>query len=201
MSSNSISSQRLFIAVEPSILLKPVLSVLTEKLQALAIRGLRVVSPDMIHLTLKFLGNVPERQIQYLRDSMSPLVAFESFCLEFTRIGVFPNLRNAKTIWLGLDEESHNLSELKNAVDQHVTTVEQSKSPRHFVPHLTLARSSRNIEPQEIRQVQIVLQNELSNCQRKLCVGSVSLMRSILDPGGAVYTRIHSQCFKSADES
>ena len=78
-------------------------------------------------------------------------------------------------------------------LDQHVTPAERFKSRNHFVPHLTLARCTATLEPQEIRRVQIVLQDQLSNCQRNLRVESVSLMRSILDGGGAIYSRIHSQ--------
>ena len=74
MNLNRAHSQRLFIAVEPSIELKPLLKELTEKLQVSAIKGFKVISPDMIHLTLKFLGNVPEQQIQSLKDNMSSLI-------------------------------------------------------------------------------------------------------------------------------
>ncbi|MQF82849.1 RNA 2',3'-cyclic phosphodiesterase [SAR202 cluster bacterium AD-802-E10_MRT_200m] len=201
MTLNKTHSKRLFVAVEPSQELKPILRELTRKLNSMAIRNLRVISPDMIHLTLRFLGNVSEQQIPYLKIQLSSLIGFEPFYLEFTEIGMFPNFPNAKTLWLGLDGENLALSRLKRAIDQQVTTVHVSKHDRHFIPHLTLARLSRNVVPQELRHAQIMLQNELSNCPGKLRVDNVSLMQSTLLPDGAIYAQIYSHHLNSGQLS
>lgn len=109
----------------------------------------RWVNPDVMHLTLVFLGNTDEELLPALHEELAPaFAAFEPFDLRLTGGGTFPNpqpggrARPARVAWVGIDG-GPGLPELRDRVVAAVrAAVDHEPDSRPFHPHLTLARCS-----------------------------------------------------------
>jgi 2'-5' RNA ligase len=101
------------------------------------ITGARWSKPEQLHITLRFLGAVPEDDLDRIRQALAP-VRLPSFQLEVRRTGVFPPHKLPRVLWLGL-APTEPLCALKEAIDAALGP-DPECDRRTFSPHLTLAR-------------------------------------------------------------
>lgn len=98
-------------------------------------------SPDTAHITLQFIGEVPAERAELLRLALPPTVAAHPvFNLRTADLGVFPNLRRPRVLWLGLHGPTHRLVTLQTAVTELLKELEFPLDPKPFHPHITLGR-------------------------------------------------------------
>src|SRR3989442_11654090 len=106
--------------------------------------------PEAIHLTLKFLGDIQEAQVDALREILSKAGASaRPFTLEARGLGAFPNPRAPRVIWLGLHGKSEDMAELQRlqaVVEDGAGALGVAKKARPFTPHLTRARLAHRLE-------------------------------------------------------
>lgn len=148
------------------------------------------VRPESVHVTLKFLGDVEESRIPDLDAALRRIAAAHPVgTVEVAGLGVFPDARNPRVLWVGLREGSALIVRLAEAVDRAMSEVGFPPESRPFSPHLTLARIKeggravgRALESQGLLTDSSVL--------GRLSVGALALMRSDLRPSGAVYARL-----------
>jgi 2'-5' RNA ligase len=147
--------------------------------------------PEGIHLTLKFLGDIPETQVEALREILKRAAApARPFMLEARGLGAFPNARAPRVIWLGLHGSNDDMAELRRlqaAVEDGVAGLGFPKEARAFAPHLTLARIRDRVEAGALEPVLTAQQNRVVG---KFAASSVKLIKSELRPSGAVYTTL-----------
>ena len=133
-------SIRTFIAIElsPSVLSRA--RDLIKVLQAADVKA-TWVKPQHMHMTLKFLGDVPDNEIpevcNLVKQAVSELPAFE---LVFRGCGAFPTLANPRTVWIGVDEGAEELTIVHQAIDIALKKLRFPRETRRFQPHLTLGR-------------------------------------------------------------
>lgn len=182
---------RSFVAIE---LDEPVLKAL-EKTQAI-LRGEpagqygRWVRSEGIHLTLKFLGDVPASRVDDIVARLEEAVgAFSSFRIAFGNLGCFPNSRLPRVIWVGVQDSSGELGRLQRSVDECLHTLGYPTEKRAFHPHLTLARS-RKASKNELSSLGQLVERTKVDRLGEMVVREVSLMRSQLRPSGAVYSQL-----------
>jgi 2'-5' RNA ligase len=194
---------RAFVAVESDEALRLALGRRQEQIgeqltRELRDRDIRVqwVRPESIHVTLKFLGDVPEQSIDHLARTLSETApAHEPFVLEVGGLGVFPDLRAPRVLWAGLTDppgEAGGKDRIMNLASSIEAALDRLGFPpegRPFNPHVTLARIKEGG-----REVGRALARsgvmEQSGAIGLLHVKAVSLMRSDLRPSGSVYTRL-----------
>src|SRR5512147_2414362 len=85
---------------------------------------IRWVRPDSIHLTLKFLGQVPSDQIALITSSLkNALTAYHAFGLEVVGAGCFPDLHRPRVVWVGVKEDGggHQLQHVQRAVENAIS--------------------------------------------------------------------------------
>jgi 2'-5' RNA ligase len=141
--------------------------------------------PEGIHLTLKFLGEVPESRIEEIKNALvSATAGMSRFRLEVRGTGAFPNARNARVVWVGLSGELAKLSGLQAAVEESLVRIGIEREDRPFKPHLTLARI-KYIRSKEawLRALDQVKNITLPGFEVK----AVSVMKSELKRTGAEY--------------
>src|SRR5712692_8867442 len=137
---------RAFIAVKLSDELKGHIGELQAELKrrASGLAGLGWVRPEGIHLTLRFLGDIAEEQVEALGVMLRDVVAgMKPFTLDARGIGVFPDPRAPRVIWLGLQgtpESMASLRQMHARIEAGVAGLGFSREPRAFTAHLTLAR-------------------------------------------------------------
>lgn len=184
---------RLFIAIE---LPQAVLSDLAELQAALKkqmpSRGLSWTRPEGIHLTLKFLGDVPAAQLHVLQTALDSAAADRPpFALAVEHIGCFPDTRRPRVLWAGVGGDTYALQRVQAAVERHVAPLGYPTEKRPFSPHLTLARMRRGADHATLEAVGRVVERWQGGRIGTWQVQAVSLIRSELRPDGAVYTELH----------
>jgi 2'-5' RNA ligase len=102
------------------------------------------VERDNLHMTLKFLGEVPDTSIDSIISSLRE-VDEPRFTMHFKGVGVFPNPSRINVVWLGAEEGSEQVKRLSRLVNERLASYGR---PEDFRAHLTILRvkGGRNIE-------------------------------------------------------
>ncbi|MFH0795080.1 MAG: RNA 2',3'-cyclic phosphodiesterase [bacterium] len=182
---------RLFIAVELSPEVKQAVADAIARLR----KGIQFtpahpawVSPDAMHLTLKFLGATSEEDVPRLNEILTESVNNEpEFEMSVEGLGVFPSPHRPSVLWMGIKEGKANLARLAARIDQRVESLGFEREKRDYHPHLTLARIKA------LRGVEAMM--EIVNSHKHLGAGHcritrVVLFKSELRPEGALHTPI-----------
>lgn len=97
--------------------------------------------PDNLHLTLRFLGDIKENDLEELFDLLGDRVAdLEPFALEVKGVGAFPNWRTPRVVWAGCGEGSEEATFLAQRVEETSIDLGYERERRPFRPHFTLGR-------------------------------------------------------------
>lgn len=149
----------------------------------------RWVKGSGIHLTLKFLGDVPAGQIQDLDAALRRACgSCGPFTLSIVGLGCFPNPGRPRVVWVGVEEPGGVLGKLQQAVEREIAPLGYPTESRAFSPHLTLGRAQRSASKSELRALGDVVVLRRVGQLAQMEVSAVSLIRSDLRPTGAVYT-------------
>jgi len=183
---------RSFIAIELSDEVKVALRQVQRELKRSRVAQIaRWVSPDGIHLTLKFLGNVAMQRLGEIeRVLYRACEPYAPFPVSLTEPGCFPNTRRARVIWIGIGGDVETLARLHDAVESGLKPLGFEPERRGFTPHLTLARIRNRARPQERQEMAQWVSGVQVGSDVSMTVREVSLIRSDLRPTGAVYTRL-----------
>lgn len=178
---------RSFIAIEIPEGIKKGLFEIQEKLKKTG-ADVGWTRPEGIHLTLKFLGEVEEgRLIDVQKAVEQASKEFSPFVLEVSGIGIFPNTRSPRVLWIGIKDKRDDLKNLQEAIEREAERVGFKRENRSFTPHLTLGR----VRSQKNRDALIKSMEEFDKIELGLLdVGEVSLIKSELSPKGAIYTQM-----------
>jgi 2'-5' RNA ligase len=141
----------------------------------------RWVHPGKVHLTLRFLGDVPVPLALSLEDALRPLSGIERFHIEYTGLGAFPDTSRPRVIWMGVSDPDGRLhalhARLSGILEQQGIPAEK----RDYTPHITIGRVKRTGQED--------LAPLLESCSREgfgeEVVAGIVFYRSILDPRGA----------------
>lgn len=181
---------RLFVAVDLDDSVREVLGALQDELRRPGLTGLRWVRPEGVHLTLKFLGETPVTKIGEIEQALAGAAqAVAAHTLSLGKLGTFGGRQSPRVLWLDLRGDVSALHRLQQAVEKALAPLGFPAEDRSFSPHLTLAR----IRPEDAREAARALNEGLHAVHvpvTEIRVSEISLMRSKLGPGGAVYTRL-----------
>ena len=194
---------RTFVAIELDDSIKAGLTELQKRLKAEAPPGaVRWVRPDGIHLTLKFLGNVPASRIKEITRAIAGACrGFGPLLLSVGGLGCFPNSRRPRVLWVGVEEPTGALAKLQRAIEEALAGLGFPPEGRSFHPHLTLGRTQRRVSSGDVRRLgQLVEETEIGQLGR-MEAKAISLMRSDLKPTGAVYTRLAAIKLEGKEEN
>ncbi len=149
--------------------------------------NVKLVEPENIHLTIKFLGDTDESLIDRIEEIMNYSVKeVEPFEINLKGAGVFPNERYIKVIWIGI-ENGESISKIVSKLDEKITTLGFQKEKRKFSAHLTIARV-KNVKNKE-KLIQII--EKYRNIEfGKIKINSIKLKKSTLTPKGPIYTTL-----------
>ncbi|MBW2107714.1 MAG: RNA 2',3'-cyclic phosphodiesterase [Deltaproteobacteria bacterium] len=150
--------------------------------------NIRWVRPHGIHLTLKFLGDVHRKDLEPLGMALAKTAeAVSPFTLRGTGVGVFPNARRPRVIWVGLSGEMQDLLELQGRLEAHLESLGHPREKRPFRGHLTLGRIKGRVDTPRLIKYLEALKDFYTD---PFVVGSIVLFQSTLRPQGAVYTAL-----------
>jgi len=176
---------RSFVAVECEGDLLPKFMEVQGRLQATGAR-MKLVEPENIHLTVKFLGDIEDNQVEEISQVIEG-ISFEPFEFRVEGVGVFPNLRRPATIWAGITDGVGDLAEVFGKVNDGLAKLGFEKDRRRFQPHLTIAR----IRGGENRDRLVEQLMDLEDFQFGVVkVDRIALKKSVLTRSGPIYTTL-----------
>ncbi|TET12899.1 MAG: RNA 2',3'-cyclic phosphodiesterase [Dehalococcoidia bacterium] len=189
---------RAFIAIELPNSVKSTLSQLQDDLKQSDHAPVKWIDSGSIHLTLKFLGNIAVGTTAELTRAISEAArGIAPFRLELGELGVFPNLRAPRVVWIGLGGEIGTLSVIQENIESALIPLGFSPERRAFSPHLTLGRVRERASPEERRRLGEAVSSLKMGAKLSFTVASLSLMRSRLTREGAVYSCLSSVALQS----
>jgi len=183
---------RTFIAIELDSALKAALRHAQEGLSGqIAARSVRWVHVEGIHLTLKFLGDTPVEKVEGVKAALAQAAEeVGPFRLAARGLGCFPNMRQPRVVWVGVEEPMGALSRLQRAVEAHVSPLGFPAERRGFSPHLTLGRVQQYASHSEVRMIGDAVAGSIIEMLGEMQATAVSYIKSDLGPSGAVYTKL-----------
>lgn len=153
-----------------------------------ASKAFRLIGPQKLHLTLKFLGNVAEDDLGRVSQALEQLRGrHEPFEVSTSGFGAFPSERRARILWAGLGEGSGTLRAVAQSVEDLLEPAGFEREQRPYVPHLTLGRA---------RDRQTKLDGaSVSPPALRFTVSGVDLVESVPGEGGVTYSVLETYSF------
>jgi 2'-5' RNA ligase len=190
---------RSFIGVEIPLGIQSAVAISTAALQkALPKPLIRWVLPRNVHLTLKFLGDVAPIALEEMTEALkSEVITCGTFTMSIGGLGAFPSSHRPRVIWVGLDSPAELIA-LQRDVEAVTAQHGIPSEGRPFSPHLTIGRVGQNHSRQDFQLIQFALEGTAVGTLGKVCVEAVHIFKSDLQPGGPVYTVLHTLPLKSA---
>ena len=180
---------RCFVALELPPEVKLALAGANEMLQRDVKAPVKWVDADSIHLTLKFLGNVPMGRLEELQSALRKACAETTAVrLQLASPGAFPRVDNPRVIWVGLKGDCEELGLLAERIEAAMAELGFPREARRFSPHLTLGRVREGATNDARHSITSALRSAEPVQAAAFEIAEVSLMRSHLSPNGARYT-------------
>jgi 2'-5' RNA ligase len=148
---------------------------------------LKLVNPEIMHLTLRFLGEIPQTTVELVKESMNDL-RFSPFEVEFFGLGAFPGPSRINVIWVGITHGQEQLNEIFRQLEPKFRQIGLPPDEKGFSPHLTIARVKSALNKAALGEYVTRMREQDFG---KMPVKSVRLKKSTLTPRGPIYATIH----------
>ena len=154
------------------------------------------VRDDLLHLTLKFLGEQPEEIVTRLQPALEAVAGrHRLLTMALGGVGAFPNFRRARVVWLGVAQDPR-LELLHHDVEVECEKLGFEIEGRPFRPHLTLARVRQPLAVERARELSRMAKR--IEYQTEFVIHSIDLMRSDLTAEGPSYATLVPAAFRSS---
>ena len=158
--------------------------------------ALRWVERDALHVTLRFLGEITEPEVEFtIEAARVAAAASTAFSITLAGGGAFPSLRRPRTVWVGVAEGAERLVALSQALDAALAERRFRRDARDFHAHVTVARMRSEGTTPDLSGFAERLKRPAAPVIGSQQVGAISVMESALLPSGAVYREICSAGF------
>ena len=153
--------------------------------------GIRWEPEDKLHITLKFLGDTEEKLIDNIKNELHNILdMLPALRIRFSKFGIFKKENDPRILWVGINE-SPELSQIVEKIDNSFTKFGYTKESRKFKPHITLLRFKGREDKQKVlKLLEVTVQQDLFKAD------SICLFKSELKPSGSVYTSLEKYLLK-----
>ena len=149
--------------------------------------ALKVVSTDILHITLKFLGDVSDMIVPDISKVMEESVrGIPPLKVDVSDVGAFPSKSNIRVVWIGISEPG-DLKEIVKRLEDGLEPLGFKKEVRPFSPHLTVARSKGSKGMGCVRE--LIQKWDGADFGTQL-LDRIRLKKSVLGPRGPTYTTL-----------
>jgi len=180
---------RIFIAVQlPDGVIQKITRISNYFQTQLPQRALKWVETENLHLTLRFLGEIPEKSIDKVQQVMAQVAKGQkSFELSISGLGMYPHPKQPRTIWLGVQGAKPMIA-LQSQLEDALESIQIERENRPFNPHLTLARIRDRTSREVAHQIGETLASFKVDSLGAFPVSQIHLVESQLTPQGPIYT-------------
>ena len=178
---------RTFVAVCLDMELRNGISAIQDRVKQLA-PAVKWVAPENFHVTLKFLGGIDADRVACAQSALDEVASkFAAFDMSISGLGVFPNSRRPRVVWVGIEDGREQLTALAGAVETRLAEAGFSKEDKPFKSHITIGRVSEIRPVGDLAERMASVNADNIGSQR---VDSIVVMKSVLRPDGPVYTAL-----------
>jgi len=150
---------------------------------------LRPIRAEGSHLTLRFLGETTDEEMGRVATACATAAAADgAFGVAFGPLGVFPNARRPRVVWVGLHKGVAPLLALHRRLEDALLSMKVVAGRERYTPHVTLARVHDEAAPSARAALGALIANRPPRDHYRCAIDRLSLVQSILVPGGARYT-------------
>jgi len=147
-----------------------------------------------LHLTLKFLGEIPIASVPTFSNAVARAVAGVSpFSVRLSETGAFPRHGQPRVLWIGVDDVSQKLADLQSRLEEESEAAGYAKEERPFHPHLTIARLRDLRDAKALARAHKEMQFE----PVEIPVSELVVIRSELSSAGSKYTIVSRHALSS----
>ncbi len=174
---------RTFISINMTDALHQSISKIQNRLNTNAV-GIRWTRAENCHLTLQFLGDIPEETVKPLSIALTNAgLTIQPFTAELKGIGQFPVRNPLSVLWIGVDQGNQEMRNLEKAIRNPLVECGIKFDKKPFSPHLTIGRGRKG------QKAQLNNLDSYANLSAgKIEVNAFYLMKSVLHQSGPVYT-------------
>jgi 2'-5' RNA ligase len=174
---------RLFIAIDLPDEIRTQLMDLQRVVRPLA-SAAKWVAPESIHITLKFLGEVPEKRLDQIEGALAGL-NWKPFTIAVHGVGFFPGARSPRIFWAGMDAPT--MQGLTEELDSRMEPLGFEREKRAFRPHITLARAKTSrLDASLVTASAAFAERNFGS----FVADRIHLVQSTLKPSGSVYSTL-----------
>lgn len=194
-----MQSLRCFVAVALPDFARDAIAEAQESLRERVPHGYRWERTQNLHLTLKFLGDVPAHQAPAVSDACLRVAAQRSpGHLLAEKLDAFPNPKRPRVVVLTMTEADDVLSRIARDLEAEMEKLGFPREARAFRPHITIARARRDARPEDLTPH--LARVELPPIGA-IPVDEITLFESELSPRGATYTAMGAYPLEGREES
>ena len=151
---------------------------------------LKLVEPQNIHITVRFLGDITPDTAEKIFEEMKK-IQFTPFNVQISGLGVFPNLHYPRVVWAGMTEGADQLKNVFTQLEPRLQGLGFTPDPKGFSPHLTIARVRSGTNKTQLA--------EFINKNANYDFGAIKaeclrLKKSDLTPKGPIYLTFKEFC-------
>jgi len=186
---------RTFFAIElPTLTLEQIKQELNDLKNCIP-RKIKWVAISSMHITVKFIGEFNlEHQSSIQKDLRSHLSELGEIKLSFDKTGVFPNIKNPRVAWLGLNGPG-KLVDLARTVNLVTSNYGYIREKRNFSPHLTIGRVRKNVSSRDRELIGQTITNYRFTEIEPFTANRLSFIKSSLTLQGPVYSTLFETPF------
>ncbi len=152
--------------------------------------NLKLVKPQNIHLTVRFLGNISPPMVDAIHEEMKQL-SFAPFDVELRGLGAFPKLTYPRVVWAGIKKGARELVNVFEQLEPRLRGLGFKPDTKGFSPHLTIARVRTGRNKAQLIKIVRELQDYDFGTIKAECL---RLKKSVLTPKGPIYTTLREVC-------
>jgi len=151
---------------------------------------LKLVAPQNIHLTTRFLGDISPGMVDKVYEAIRN-VKFTPFSIQLRGLGVFPSLNYPRVVWAGMTDGVEQLKGIFTQLEPKIRALGFPADAHGFSPHLTIARVRSALNKQRLAELVTKKADYEFGTIKADCL---RLKRSELSPKGPTYSTLREFC-------
>ncbi len=151
---------------------------------------LKLVSPQNIHVTIRFLGDMSPNMVEKVFNAIKN-VKFTPFSVQLCGLGVFPSINYPRVVWAGMTQGVEQLKSIVTQLEPQIQALGFPKDKYGFNPHLTIARVRSSANKQHLAEL---VTKKAAYDFGVISANCLRLKRSQLSPKGPTYTTLEEYC-------
>ncbi|MFH1269871.1 MAG: RNA 2',3'-cyclic phosphodiesterase [Candidatus Omnitrophota bacterium] len=187
---------RAFIAIELPEEIKDALAALQEELKV-SRADVKWVGPKNIHLTLKFLGEIDDKQLDKISRIIDDTAERRNkFLVRISSLGAFPKIDSPRVIWIGISSGDEETRAIAEELEEEIAKTGIPEEDRAFSSHITIGRTRSALNREKL--VEYLKDNaELKERNLEFYAGKITLFKSTLTPKGPIYEALKEANLKN----